>query len=204
MGVTFLIPLALVAAAHVAPVATARVGAAAQADAAAEVTALQRAGRFAEALARATSVPDAALAARLEANVRWAAGDLDGALAVAHEGLTAAPSDLLLLDLAADLALALDLAGHAREHLTALDRALAATQPEGEAGAWWAARRERLATQLETAELRLADRDRALGRARLVGGAFLALAATTFLGLIAFPGAGAAIRRVPGRDAHEP
>lgn len=151
-----------------------------QGDAAAEVRGLQREGRFAEALARATQVKDAPEAARLEAEVRWAAGDLDGALGVATEGLRAAPADLGLASLAADVALTLDLAAVAEAHLAALDRSLAASPPEAGATAWWRARREELGAGLAAARERLGARDRALTRARVVGAAAAVGAALAF------------------------
>jgi hypothetical protein len=157
-----------------------------------------RAGRYAEALRRAGEASEPALAARLEADVRWAAGDLDGALAAAQEGLTAVPGDPLLASTAADLALTLGLAEEARRHLVALDGALAqeawSSSASEETRRWWQARRAGLEALALGAEADLAARDRALSRARTVGGGFLALASAAFVALLLAPG-----RRLPQR-----
>jgi len=157
-------------------------GALGQRDLAAEVDAAWRAGRFAEALARALQAREPAEAARLEATVRWAAGDLDGALAGAKEGLVAAPGDLALAALAADVALALGLAEEGRSQLERLDAGLAR---DPAAAAAWAPRRAVLEGLAREAEAALAARDRALRRARWVGGGLVGLVVSALaLGLL--------------------
>lgn len=154
-------------------------------DAAARVEELLRESRFVEALAMATSAQDAGVAARLEARVRWTAGDLDGALGAAREGLVAAPLDAPLAQLASSVAFSLDLAREGRRHLSALDAALAATPPQDDAArAWWIDARARLEEDAQRAEGALAARDRALVRARRVGGALLILASLAFMRLL--------------------
>ena len=164
-----------------------------QGDLADAVAVELRAGRFVEALRLAGEAREPALAARLEAEVRWSAGDLDGALAAAQEGLSAVPLDARLSSTAADLALTLGLAGEARRHLDALDRALADTSwsetTNEEQRDWWRERRAGLEAQALDAEGQLVARDRALGRARLVGGGFLVLATAAFVSLLFRPGA---------------
>ncbi len=154
-------------------------GAAPQEELSARVDAAWRAGRYAEALTLAYGAREPAEAARLEATVRWAAGDLDGALAGAREGLVAAPDDLALAALAADLALALGLAEEGRRQL---DRLSAGLDRDPAAAALWAPRRAGLEALAEEAEAALAARDRALGRARVVGGGLVALVVAALLG----------------------
>lgn len=155
-----------------------------QADLAEAVAAELRAGRFAEALRLAGNASEPALAAQLEADVRWAAGDLDGALAAAREGLSAVTGDPRLASTAADLALTLGLVDEARRHLTALDGTLAgdawSSRESEESRLWWRERRAGLEGLAVEAEAALAARDRALRWARRVGVGFLALASGAF------------------------
>jgi hypothetical protein len=174
-----------------------------QVDPAEAVAAELRAGRFAEALRLTGEVREPALAARLEAEVRWTAGDLDGALAAAREGLVAVPSDARLASTAADLALTLGLLQEARRHLAALDGALGeaswAEATSAETQRWWRERRAGLEALAVEAETGLAARDRALFRSRTVGGGFLALASAVCGWLLLVPGTrrGAARPRLP-------
>jgi len=162
-----------------------------QIDLAEAVAVELRAGRFVEALRIAGEAKEPALAARLEADVRWTAGDLDGALAAAQEGLAAVPGDARLASTAADLALTLGLAEEARRHLDTLDGALAGPYwSEGateETRRWWGERRAGLEGLAVEAEAGLAARDRALQMARWVGGGFVALASLAFGLLLCLP-----------------
>ncbi|MEZ6017478.1 MAG: hypothetical protein R3F49_20355 [Planctomycetota bacterium] len=163
----------LIAAACIALASASHAGAQ-DASAADDVHARVAAGDLVGALQRARDVHAPGLAARLEAEVLWSAGDLNGALAAAREGLVAAPNELALARLAADLSLALDLAHEARRHVTSLARDVALL-PQGDSDRdWWLGQLAALESSTSAAERALEARDTALSRARSLGSILIA------------------------------
>ena len=143
-----------------------------QQDPAARAFELAQSGRFVEALEVAAHVDEGGLAARIEADVRWRAGDLGGALSAVREGIAASPDDPLLRQLGARLALQLQRTEQAEGHLEALRRSVAAPTFQGTLDAagrsWWDDEIASLAAETQSSRDALRARDRAVSSARVV------------------------------------
>jgi hypothetical protein len=126
---------------------------------------LARAGRVHDALATARSIPDPLAAAQAEVHVRWAGGDLVGALASGEVAIERFPSDLYLLEQCGQLAAALGASEKATAHSEALDAALRASTLSDEERKTWQARATALREEALAAETRMHERSRALTRA---------------------------------------
>ena len=152
---------------------------------------LARAGRYVEALDVAGHVPEAGLAARIEADVRWRAGDLDGALAAVREGVAASPDDALLRHTGARLALQLQRSRLAEAHVTALRDAVAApafqATLDSSGRGWWDNEIDALTGEVSRARQALDARDSAVSKARIVVGFAALTGLLAALGLLRRP-----------------
>jgi hypothetical protein len=127
---------------------------------------LERGGRVHDALDAARSLVDPLAALQAEVHVRWAGGDLVGALATGEAALAKFPSDPYLLEQCGQLAAALGASENTLACSKRLDEVLrGGAVAESERSAW-EARAAALREEAAAGETRASERGVALGLAR--------------------------------------